>query len=130
MRYLGNKESLLHFIDGVLAMHGVHSVQSAPLAVCDPFTGTTAVARHLKRQWWRVISGDTMTYSYALQHAYIGLNNSPPFTSLLASGALDPAVHAAALGRVVWHRASAAGNMQAVLIEVDRRKVDEARPPS
>lgn len=43
---------------------------------------------------------------------------------------LDPAVHAAALGRVVWHRASAAGNMQAVLIEVDRRKVDEARPES
>jgi 4-amino-4-deoxy-L-arabinose transferase-like glycosyltransferase len=60
---------------------------------------------------------------------YIYLAELHPRDSARRAGhPLDPAVHAAALGRVVWHRASAAGNMQAVLIEVDRRKVDEARP--
>jgi adenine-specific DNA-methyltransferase len=48
------------------------------------------VARHLKRQNWRVVSGDIMTYSFAFQHAYIGINESPPFAGLLDAGALDP----------------------------------------
>jgi hypothetical protein len=62
---------------------------------------------------------------------YIYLAELHPRDSARRAGhPLDPAAHAAALGRVVWHRASAAGNMQAVLVEVDRRKVDEARPPS
>jgi adenine-specific DNA-methyltransferase len=90
MRYLGNKKSLLHFIDEVLDGHKAVSRRDAPLCVCDPFTGTTSVARHLKRREWRVISGDIMAYSYALQHAYIGLNESPPFGGLVAAGALDP----------------------------------------
>lgn len=88
MRYLGNKESLLHFIDQVLAMHGAESTRTQPLCVCDPFTGTTAVARHLKRLDWRVISGDMMTYSYAFQHTYVGINESPAFEGLLKSDAL------------------------------------------
>ncbi len=90
MRYLGNKESLLHFIDQVLHMHGVVSSPGAPLCVCDPFTGVTSVARHLKRLGWRVVAGDIMTYSYAFQHTYIGLNEPPPFAGLLDGGALDP----------------------------------------
>jgi adenine-specific DNA-methyltransferase len=90
MRYLGNKDSLLPFIDNVLSMHGMESTSDAPRCVCDPFTGTTSVARHLKRQNWRVVSGDIMTYSFAFQHAYIGTNESPPFTGLLDAGALDP----------------------------------------
>jgi adenine-specific DNA-methyltransferase len=71
-------------------MHGVASTHSEPLGVCDPFTGTTSVARHLKRQDWRVVSGDIMTYSYAFQHAYVGLCETPPFTALQGAGALDP----------------------------------------
>src|SRR5438552_5986699 len=90
MRYLGNKDSLLPFIDNVLSMHGMSSASDAPRCVCDPFTGTTSVARHLKRQNWRVVSGDIMAYSFAFQHAYIGANESPPFTGLLDAGALDP----------------------------------------
>lgn len=93
MRYLGNKKSLLHFIDEVLDGHKAVSRRDAPLCVCDPFTGTTSVARHLKRREWRVISGDIMAYSYALQHAYIGLNESPPFAGLVGAGALDPGLH-------------------------------------
>jgi adenine-specific DNA-methyltransferase len=90
MRYLGNKKSLLHFIDGVLDEHRAVSRRDKPLCVCDPFTGTTSVASHLKRREWQVISGDIMAYSYALQHAYIGLNESPPFAGLVGAGALDP----------------------------------------
>src|SRR4051794_28853819 len=90
MRYLGNKESLLTFIDTVLAMHNASATPDAPLSVCDPFTGTTSVARHLKRQGWRVASGDLMAYSYAFQHAYIGLNETPSFSGLVERGALDP----------------------------------------
>lgn len=93
MRYLGNKESLLSFIDTVLAMHGLKSTREAPLCVCDPFTGTTSVARHLKRQEWRVVSSDIMAYSYALQHAYIAMNEAPPFTGLADAGALDPEIN-------------------------------------
>jgi adenine-specific DNA-methyltransferase len=90
MRYLGNKDSLLPFIDTVLSMHGVTSTPDAAMSVCDPFTGTTSVARHLKRQGWRVVSGDIMAYSLAFQHAYIGANEAPPFTGLLDAAALDP----------------------------------------
>ena len=67
MRYLGNKDSLLPFIDNVLAMHDFTSAPDAARCVCDPFTGTTSVARHLKRQGWRIVSGDNMAYSYAFQ---------------------------------------------------------------
>ncbi len=90
MRYLGNKDSLLSFIDTVLGMHGIASTRDAALCVCDPFTGTTSVARHLKRQGWRVISGDMMACSYALQHAYVGANEPPSFCGLLGADALDP----------------------------------------
>lgn len=104
MRYLGNKESLLNFIDDVLFMHGAISKIAEPLCVCDPFTGTTAVARHLKRMDWRVISGDLMTYSYAFQHAYIGLNEAPSFAGVIEAGVLDPDIRLSMpLQRVIAH---------------------------
>jgi adenine-specific DNA-methyltransferase len=104
MRYLGNKESLLNFIDDVLQMHRARSTPNEPLCVCDPFTGTTSVARHLKRQDWRVVSGDLMTYSYAFQHAYIGLNEAPAFAGVVEAGVLDPnIVLPVPLQRVIAH---------------------------
>ena len=104
MRYLGNKDSLLTFIDEVLAMHGVVSNYATPLCACDPFTGTTSVARHLKRLEWKVVSGDLMTYSYALQHAYIGLNDLPSFAGLIEAEELDPDITLSVpLYRVIAH---------------------------
>lgn len=104
MRYLGNKDSLLPFIDEVLAMHGVVSTREKPLCVCDPFTGTTSVARHLKRQEWRTTTSDLMTYSYALQHAYIGLNEAPTFNNLVNAGVLDSSINLPVpLHRVIAH---------------------------
>ena len=90
MRYLGNKSSLLNFIDQVLAMHGLVPDPSSPLNLCDPFTGTASVARHLKRQGWRVVSGDIMAYSYAFQQAYIAANEAPSFSGITDAGVLDP----------------------------------------
>jgi adenine-specific DNA-methyltransferase len=104
MRYLGNKDSLLTFIDDVLTMHRAASTPAHPLCVCDPFTGTTSVARHLKRQDWRVISGDIMAYSYAFQHAYIALNEAPTFTGVINAGILDPGITLSVpIQRVVAH---------------------------
>lgn len=104
MRYLGNKDNLLTFIDQVLEMHGAASNRDTPLCLCDPFTGTTSVARHLKRQDWKVISGDMMTYSLALQHAYVGLNEAPLFSGLMSAGALDPNITLPVpLHRVIAH---------------------------
>ncbi len=104
MRYLGNKDSLLPFIDEVLAMHGAVSTRQTPLCVCDPFTGTTSVARHLKRLEWRVVTGDIMTYSYALQHAYIGLNEAPAYTNLVNAGVLDTSINLpVSLHRAIAH---------------------------
>jgi adenine-specific DNA-methyltransferase len=95
MRYLGNKDSLLTFIDQVLEMHGAVSTPARPLCVCDPFTGTTSVARHLKRQDWRAVTGDIMAYSFAFQHAYIALNEAPTFAGLVNAGVLDPGLNLA-----------------------------------
>lgn len=92
MRYLGSKENLLNFIDEALRRHNAISTAERPLSLCDPFTGTTSVARHLKRQDWRVVTGDLMAYSYAFQHAYIALNDAPTFTALLDAGALDSSI--------------------------------------
>jgi adenine-specific DNA-methyltransferase len=104
MRYLGNKDSLLTFIDDVLMMHRAASTASQPLCVCDPFTGTTSVARHLKRQDWRVVSGDIMSYSLAFQHAYIALNEAPSFAGVINAGVLDPGITLSVpMQRVVAH---------------------------
>jgi adenine-specific DNA-methyltransferase len=92
MRYLGSKENLLNFIDEALRRHNAVSTAERPLSLCDPFTGTTSVARHLKRQDWQVVTGDLMAYSYAFQHAYIALNEAPTFTALLDAGALDSSI--------------------------------------
>jgi adenine-specific DNA-methyltransferase len=104
MRYLGNKDSLLTFIDDVLTMHRAVSSTANPLCVCDPFTGTTSVARHLKRQDWRVVSGDLMAYSYAFQQAYIGINEAPAFSGVINAGVLDPAITLSVpIQRVIAH---------------------------
>ena len=104
MRYLGNKDSLLTFIDDVLAMHRAVSTIPQPLCVCDPFTGTTSVARHLKRQDWRVVSGDIMAYSYAFQHAYIAQNEAPTFSGVINAGVLDPGITLSVpIQRVIAH---------------------------
>jgi adenine-specific DNA-methyltransferase len=58
----------------------------------------------LKRLEWKVVSGDLMTYSYALQHAYIGLNDLPSFAGLIEAEELDPDITLSVpLYRVIAH---------------------------
>ena len=79
MKYIGNKQRLLDFIDSV--------VQSERLpqkgTFIDIFTGTTSVAQHYKKKGYNIIANDFMTYSYVFQQAYIKNNQVPKFNNLL-----------------------------------------------
>ena len=87
MRYIGNKQKLLGFIGDALAELGI-----AGVTACDPFAGTAAVARFLKRRGYAVESGDIMEYSYAFQRATVELDVPPAFRGLpeIVRGAADP----------------------------------------
>jgi len=81
MKYIGNKQRLLDFIDSV--------IQSERLpkkgVFIDIFTGTTSVAQHYKKKGYKIIANDFMTYSYVFQRAYIKSNHFPKFNNLLQS---------------------------------------------
>ena len=78
MRYLGNKQKLLDFINKPLIDHDIHSG-----TFCDIFAGTTSVSQFFKRLGYTVISNDMMYYSYVFQKAYIENNDiSIKFTGL------------------------------------------------
>lgn len=82
MKYIGNKQRLLHFIDNVIQKERVSG-----RTFCDIFTGTTSVAQFYKKKGYRLITNDIMQYSYVLQYAYIKNNKEPSFSGLL------PALH-------------------------------------
>lgn len=51
----------------------------------DLFSGTTSVAEHFKKLGFSVTANDFMTYSYALQKAFIESNETPNFETLMRS---------------------------------------------
>lgn len=77
MRYIGNKTKLLPFIGDAL-----NHLEIDGRTACDPFAGTTAVARFLKRTGYGVACGDILSFSYALQRAYVVLDRRPAFAGL------------------------------------------------
>ncbi|MBA2124379.1 modification methylase FokI [bacterium Unc6] len=81
MKYIGNKQRLLDFIDSVVQKEGLP--QNG--IFIDIFTGTTNVAQHYKKKGYRIIANDFMTYSYVFQQAYIKNNQVPKFNNLLHS---------------------------------------------
>ncbi|MDP2940424.1 MAG: DNA adenine methylase [Candidatus Omnitrophota bacterium] len=81
MKYIGNKQRLLDFIDSVIESENLPQQG----IFIDIFTGTTNVAQHYKKKGYRIISNDFMTYSYIFQQAYIKNNQFPKFNSLLQS---------------------------------------------
>ncbi len=87
MRYLGNKQKLLPFIDSALEELGIRG-----RTACDPFAGTAAVARFLKRRGYDVVCGDLMEYSYVIQRATVECDAPPKFRGLpqIVEGAPDP----------------------------------------
>lgn len=66
MRYIGNKTRLLQFIRRVLKQRGI----TAGTAI-DPFCGTAAVSRALKRWGFSVVASDLMEYAYVFARAYV-----------------------------------------------------------
>jgi adenine-specific DNA-methyltransferase len=79
MRYIGSKTASLSAIAKAFG-HGDKRLRS----LCDPFAGTCTVARHFKAKGWRVVTGDLLTQSYALQVAYVQMNQPPLFRNLFA----------------------------------------------
>lgn len=77
MRYIGNKSKLIPFIRQALKELGVTGTTA-----CDPFAGTAAVARFLKAHGYTVTTSDIMSFSFALQWAYVVVDRPPAFRSL------------------------------------------------
>jgi len=78
MKFIGNKYRLLDFIDNVINKESIEGP-----TVCDPFSGTTAVAQYFKRKGHRVIANDIMFFSYVFQRAFIECNRYPDFSKLI-----------------------------------------------
>jgi adenine-specific DNA-methyltransferase len=74
MRYIGSKAASLPTIAKTIRRGG-----SRVKSLCDPFAGTCTVSRYFKAMGWRVVTGDILALSYALQVAYVELNRQPDF---------------------------------------------------
>jgi len=79
MKYIGNKQRLLDFINSVVANENLPTKGT----FIDIFTGTTSVAKYFKKKGYRLVTNDFMTYSYVFQNAYIKNNQYPAFTKLI-----------------------------------------------
>jgi adenine-specific DNA-methyltransferase len=78
MNYIGSKHSLLPFIEQIWR----EVRDNDEIVACDIFAGTGAVGRMFKRQGLRVLANDVQFYAYALNKAYLEINQSPQFTQL------------------------------------------------
>lgn len=78
MNYIGSKQTLIPFLNDVYRKIAVGDEKS----FCDIFAGTGAVGRHFKRLGLRVIANDVQYYAYALNKAYIEINEPPRFARL------------------------------------------------
>src|SRR5262245_48033500 len=78
MNYIGSKHTLLPFIEEVFRKISDGSERT----VGDIFAGTGAVGRHFKKLGLRVIANDFQHYAYALNRAYIEINEEPGFVEL------------------------------------------------
>ncbi len=86
MRYIGNKNKLIPFIRRALG-----ELRIEGRTACDPFAGTAAVARFLKNHDFAVTTSDIMSFSLALQWAYVVVDDQPRFAAL--TDAVDLADH-------------------------------------
>lgn len=77
MRYIGNKSKLIPFIRQALDQLGIEGKTA-----CDPFAGTAAVARFLKNHGYSVVTSDIMSFSFALQWAYVVVDRILAFDGL------------------------------------------------
>src|SRR5262249_61101368 len=93
MNYIGSKHSLLPFIEKIFLKIRDNQVTT----FCDIFAGTGAVGRHFKQLGLCVIANDFQYYAYALNKAYLEINDTPAFDGLrkkygnkIARGSQEP----------------------------------------
>ncbi len=84
MRFIGCKAKLLEHIDAAIEQFCPNATN-----VCDIFSGTATVARHLKQRY-RITSNDLLYFSYVLQVATIENDKIPSFKQLSTIGIKDP----------------------------------------
>lgn len=80
MNYIGSKLSLLPFLDEVFRQ----VTDGSEKVFCDLFAGTGAVGRYFKGLGLQVIANDLQYYAYALNKAYLEINQTPDFAGLRA----------------------------------------------
>ncbi len=80
MNYIGSKLSLLPFLDEVFRQ----VTDGSEKVFCDLFAGTGAVGRHFKGRGLQIIANDLQYYAYALNKAYLEINQTPDFAGLKA----------------------------------------------
>ncbi len=78
MNYIGSKLTLLPFLKDVFE----RVKDGDEKTFCDIFAGTGAVGRHFKSLGFKVIANDLQYYAYALNKAYLEINETPDFAAL------------------------------------------------
>ncbi len=78
MNYIGSKYTLLPFLEHVFRQ----VADGSEKVFCDIFAGTGAVGRHFKKLGLQIIANDLQYYAYALNKAYIEINDPPSFAGL------------------------------------------------
>ena len=78
MRYIGSKTLLLDNIRSLLPLDSINMVFS------DPFGGIGTVGHYMKKQGFKVISGDTLHFAHFFQVSLIKLNSMPSFAGILS----------------------------------------------
>ncbi|HZS09257.1 MAG TPA: DNA adenine methylase [Blastocatellia bacterium] len=78
MNYIGSKYTLLPFLEQVFRQ----VADGSEKVFCDIFAGTGAVGRYFKGLGLQIIANDLQYYAYALNKAYIEINETPRFAGL------------------------------------------------
>ena len=84
MRFIGSKALLLKEIEKVISSN----VNKGEI-FCNIFSGTSIVGRYFKKSY-KVISNDLLYFSYVLQRASIGINESPRYEKIRNVIGRDP----------------------------------------
>ncbi len=132
MNYIGSKLTLLPFLEDVFRQVADGSEQ----VFGDLFAGTGAVGRHFKKLGLQVFANDLQYYAFALNKAYLEINEPPAFTGLRALSPQEPLDFLNALpgvtGFITQHYSPAGGRMyyteaNAQRADAIRRAMDEWR---
>lgn len=86
MNYIGSKLTLLPFLEQVFRQ----VTDGNEKVFCDLFAGTGTVGRHFKNLGLQILANDLQYYAYALNKAYLEINETPAFTGLRALSSQAP----------------------------------------